>query len=105
MSNKLTLGIGFLGCNGDLAAGGGGLDGGAGRGGGCPNLVTTSEPSDIPAGSPSISSSGLLTSNSTTNNWILTSDSNTTAASNNSLFFISQKFLFTENFCIFPDGS
>jgi len=52
-------------CKGDFTAGGGGLDGGAGRGGGCPNLVPTSEPSAALAGSPKISSSGLLTSNGT----------------------------------------
>ena len=60
--SELTLGIGFLVCSGDFTAGGGGLDGGAGRGGGCPNLVPTSGPSAILTGSPKISSSGLLTS-------------------------------------------
>lgn len=75
--NELTLGIGFLVCNGDFTTGGGGLDGGAGRGGGCPNLVPTSGPSSILAGSPKISSPGLLTSNHTTSNLILTNGSKT----------------------------
>lgn len=56
-----ALGIGFFVCNGDFTAREGGLDGGAGRGGGCPNRVPTSGQSAILTGSPNISSSGLLT--------------------------------------------
>jgi hypothetical protein len=74
MQNKLTLGICLLVCDGEFTAGGGGLDGGAGRGGGCPNLVPRSGPSAILAGMPKISSSGLLTSNHTRKNFILTSE-------------------------------
>jgi hypothetical protein len=88
LHNELTRGIGFLVCNGDFTAGGGGLDGGAGRGGGCPNLVPTSGPSGILAGSPKISSSGLLTSNHTTSNVILTNESKIEATIRNSLFLI-----------------
>jgi len=86
--DELTLGIGFFVCNGDFTAGEGGLDGGAGRGGGCPNRVPTSGQSAILTGSPNISSSGLLTSNSTTNNLKLTNESKTKATIRNSLFLM-----------------
>jgi hypothetical protein len=56
----LTLGICFLVCDGDFAVGRGGLDGGAGLGGGFPNLGPRSVPSVTHTGIPNTSSSGPL---------------------------------------------